>query len=115
MLIVMVSKIIDSKFLTLQEVRKILEEKKKKNKDEEFSYEEKVTLEFAKEFGKGKVDSALKLVEKLKEMGIDDETSVGLVNVKPTSPELVKLFFEKSRYDLTDDKVKQIIALFKED
>jgi|GEM_PF-2802709 len=109
----MVSEIIESKFLTLQEVHKILEQRKKE--EDESTYEQKVTLEFAKEFGKGKVSSALKLVEKLKEMGVDDETSVSLVNVKPTSPELVKLFFEKSRFDLTDDKIKQILALFKED
>jgi len=107
--------VIGKKFLTLQEVRKILEDKKKSNKDEELTYEQKVTLEFAKEFGKGKVDSALKLVDKLKEMGVDDETAVSLVNVRPTSPELVKLFFEKSRLELTDDKIKEIISLFKED
>ena len=109
------SEVIGSRFLTLQEVRKILEDKKKSNKDEELTYEQKVTLEFAKEFGKGKVDSALKLVEKIKEMGVDEETAVSLVNVKPTTPELVKLFFEKSRYELDDAKVKEIISLFKED
>ena len=109
----MVSNVVSKKYLTLQEVRNILEDKVKKT--EEAPFEQKATLEYAKEFGKGKVASALKQVEQLKEMGIDEKTSVSLVNVKPASPELVKLFFEKSRYDLTDDKVKQIVSLFKED
>ncbi len=111
----MSTEVVGSRFLTLQEVRKILEDKKKAEEDEELSYEQKVTLEYVKEFGKGRVDSALKLVEKLKEMGVDEETAVSLVNVRPTSPELVKLFFEKSRFELTDDKVKEIVSLFKED
>ncbi len=109
----MASEVLNKKYLTLQEVRNILEDKVKKS--EEAPFEQKVTLEYVKEFGKGRVDSALKLVEKLKELGVDEKTSVSLVNVRPTSPELVKLFFEKSRFDLTDEKIKQIIELFKED
>ena len=101
---------ISEKALTLQEVRKILEQR---NKEGDLTVEQKITLNYVKEFGKGKVESVLKLVEKLKEMGVDEETSVALVNARPKTPELVKLFFEKSRFDLTDDKVKEIIELFK--
>ena len=104
------SKIVSEKPLTLQEVRKILEER---NKEGDLNVEQKTTLAYVKEFGKGRLDSAVKTVEELMEMGIDEKTAVALFNGKPESPELVKLFFEKSRFDLTDDKIKKIIGLLK--
>lgn len=106
----MCGKVITERALTLQEVRKILEQR---NKEGDLNFEQKSTLIYAKEFGKGRIDSATKLVGELTEMGIDEEISVSIVNAKPSTPELVKLFFEKSRFDLTDEKVKQIIGIVK--
>ena len=104
------TKIIDEKPLTLQEVRQILEQR---NKEGDLSFEQKSTLVYVKEFGKGRLDSATKLVQQLLEMDIEEETAVAIVNSKPTTSELVKLFFEKSRFDLTDEKIKQIIEIVK--
>jgi DNA-directed RNA polymerase subunit F len=99
------------KSVTVSEVRDILEKRKEKG---ELTYEQKVSLEYAAEFGKNSLKKSRDAVEALKDMGIDEKLAVKLVDVAPKTKEEVKLIFEKVRFDLKEANVQKILDIVAE-
>ena len=50
---------------------------------EEPTYEQKATLDYVREIKKVDKETAEKVVEKLKELGLDEEVAIKIVNVMP--------------------------------
>jgi len=98
--------VISEKPVSVREVREILEKRKEKG---ELTYEQKVSLEYAQEFGKAKPKKAHEVIEKLRKEGIDERTAVKLVDLQPKTKEELKLVFEKVRFRLTEDAIKKIL------
>ncbi len=98
--------IIAQKPMTLTELKNTLQKI-----DGELSYEQKVSLEYAKEFGKSSVKKIDDAIKKMVEMGIDEDHAISIVNVKPTSKEVVNLILEKTRTSLKDAQIKEILSI----
>jgi len=102
-------KILEDKPVTLAEVKEILQTRKD---DGELTYEQKVTYDYAKKFGKSKkVKEAL---ETLIAAGIDDKMAVKLVNAAPKTSEQIKLIFEKARFTLKENQIAKILEVVKD-
>ncbi len=99
---------VSEKPVSVSEVKKILEDRKERG---ELTYEQKVTLEYAQEFGKTGPRKLKEALEKLADMGIDEKVAVRIADVKPTTKEELKLIFEKTRLGLKDEQVKKILDI----
>jgi DNA-directed RNA polymerase subunit F len=100
--------VISEKPISISEVKRILEERKERG---ELTYEQKVTLEYAQEFGKTGPRKLKDALEALKDIGIDDKIAVRIADVRPKTKEELKLIFEKSRLGLKDEQVKKILDI----
>ena len=99
--------LMEERNLTLSEVRSILDKRKKAG---ELSYEQKLTLEYAKDFGRMSVTNTRKAVEEIKNiLDVDEATAVMIVNVMPQDKEDLRIVFEKKRYELKDSDVKKVL------
>jgi len=100
--------IIEEKPIPIVDVKKMLTQRKKQG---ELIYEQKVVLEYAKQFDKIKPKQLEKALKELEEMGIDEEQRVRIINVLPETIEQVKLLFEKQRKVLKDEDAKKILEI----
>ena len=99
---------LSEKPISVSEVKKILEDRKEKG---ELTYEQKVTLEYAQEFGKIGPRKLKEAAEKLADLGIDEKIAVRIIDVRPKTKEELKLIFEKTRLGLKDEQVKKILDI----
>ncbi|OYT62514.1 MAG: hypothetical protein B6U69_01575 [Thermofilum sp. ex4484_15] len=105
-------KILNERYLTLAEVREILE---KKEREGELSDIEQITLDYVKKFSKVKAIEAAKLVEKLvNEYGIDKEIAIQVVNIMPGSLEELRSILSTSRKFVSTEEAESILNLLKE-
>ncbi|MEM0372395.1 MAG: hypothetical protein QXO69_00935 [archaeon] len=102
--------VIECKPATLWAVKEILSERKKEG---ELTFEQKVSLDYAKEFARGKEKDISRVTTELQLLGIDDATIARIINVAPETREEVKLIFEKTRFDLKEDHINKILELVK--
>jgi len=99
--------IVSEKPVSVSDVRRILE---KQEKDRgELTYEQKLTLDYAKEFGKVAAKKEADALKAFSEMGIDEKTAVKIIDIRPRTKEETKIIFEKVRFDLKDAQIKKII------
>ncbi len=103
-------KILEDKGVTLPEVRYILMNRKKLG---ELTYEQNVTYDYVLKFGKTSLKDMEKALKELTDEGIDQRVAVKIVNVKPATPEEVKLIFERVRFDVKEDQIKKILSVVK--
>ncbi|RLG73171.1 MAG: DNA-directed RNA polymerase subunit F [Methanobacteriota archaeon] len=98
--------------VTLAEVREILEERAKEG---DLTYEQRLTLDYARKFAKIDHEKAKKLVSEI--MKVDDrithEQAVKIVDILPETIEEVRLVFSTGRYQLETEKVNQIVEIIK--
>lgn len=87
---------LDERYLNLLELKEIVE---KRVKEDEPTYEQKVTYEYLKEFVKFESE----VVEKLKELGLDERTVAKLTEIYPETEKEAKLVVENP------DLVNQIL------
>ena len=99
---------VSEKPISVSEVKKILEDRKERG---EMTYEQKVTLEYAQEFGKTGPRKLKEALEKLTDIGVDEKVAIRIVDVKPKTKEELKLIFEKTRLGLKDEQVKKILDI----
>ena len=103
-------KILTSDPVSLARVKEILE---KRQKDSELGHEQQMTLEnvekFAKYTPKKSEDLENKIIENEK---IPLTTAIKIVDLAPTTPDLVKNLLLLDKVDLTDDEIPAIIKLF---
>ena len=103
-------KLIDQKPITLAEVKQILSERKK---EKELSYEQDLTLKYAKKFSKVTMTQAEKLVNALKEVeALDPATIVKIVDILPVKKEKLQLLIPKDMV-LNEADLQKILGLFK--
>ncbi len=98
--------------ITISEVKENLKKREKQLEDEEeLSYEQKTTLQYAEKFGKSEVEREKKAVEEIKDLDIDERLAVRLVNLAPFNKDQVNLVFEKERFDVDEEKTKKILKI----
>ena len=103
-------KLIDQKPITLAEVKQILSERKK---EKELSYEQDLTLKYAKKFSKVTMTQAEKLVNALKEVeALDPATIVKIVDILPVKKEKLQLLIPKDMV-LNEADLQKILELCK--
>jgi DNA-directed RNA polymerase subunit F len=108
----MSKKIIESKPLTLAEVKSTLT---KRGKKAELSYIQRVTLEHTVKFSYLPARSAKSLVSKLiKKFEMDEPLAIQLVNIVPSTVEEVTAFLARTPRSYTPDEVSDILALLDE-
>ena len=104
-------KMIKERIITLAEVKKILEEKSKK---EELSAIEQSTLEYARKFAKIDLDKAMELYKKLKELELSDFTIVQIINILPDTIEELRTLMIKEEKEYDTDFLNKILEIIKE-
>lgn len=103
-------KALKEKNITLIEVKKILEEKGKK---EELTTIEQATLEYVRKFSKLAYEKAVKLMEELKKFGISEFGAIQVVNILPTTVEELRTILMKEEIELTPEMLKEMVELIK--
>jgi DNA-directed RNA polymerase subunit F len=101
-------KTLSEKPVSVSEVKKILEDRKERG---ELTYEQKVTLEYAQEFGDTGPRKLKEAIDSLKDLGLDEKMSVRVIDVRPKTKDELKLIFEKTRLGLKDEQVKKILDI----
>lgn len=99
---------IGSKPVSLVSVKKILDKRKDIG---ELTYEQKLTHEYASDFGKGSQKKTEEAIQKLVEEGIDEKLAVKVADIRPQTKEEVRLIFEKAKTQPKEDLVKKIIKI----
>ena len=103
-------KIINETPLTLAEVRLIL---KKRLEDGELNYEQKVSYDYVKEFGKTAINKVKTALEKLQELGVPKEIAIKIIDIQPTLKEELIPMFEKIKFDVESNS-KKILSIVKD-
>jgi DNA-directed RNA polymerase subunit F len=102
-------KVLEDRPVTLSEVKDILHSRKE---DGELTYEQKITYDYARKFGKSKkINEAL---ESLIAEGVDDKMAIKVINAMPKTADQVKLIFEKARFTLKDSQISKILSVVKD-
>ena len=108
----MVKKIIESKPLTLAEVKSTLT---KRGKKAELSYIQRVTLEHTVKFSYLPARTAKSIVSKLiKKYEMDEPLAIQLVNIGPSTNDELAAFLARAPRTYTSDEVSDILALLDE-
>ncbi len=100
--------VISEIIVTTPDVRRILEELEKK---EELEYEQRITLDYSRNFAlvsstdaKKMADELIKNVERLKDTHI-----ASIINILPRNADEIRLLFAKERYKLEDKEINSIL------
>ena len=105
----MAKEIIESKPLTLAEVKSILA---KRGKKAELSYIQRVTLDHTVKFSSLSARSAKSLVSKLiKKYEMEEPLAIQLVDIAPTTADELASFLARSPRTYTPDEVSDILEL----
>jgi len=99
---------VTEKPVSVSEVKKILEDRKERG---ELTYEQKVTLEYAQEFGKVGPRKLKEALEKLIELGLEEKIAVKIIDIRPKTKEELRLIFEKTRLGLKEEQIKKILDI----
>lgn len=99
----------NKKYLTLAEVREILDEI---SKERELSDFQKNALKHAEEFSKVKPQNAKKLKEKLMKVDIVNEKyAVKIIDIMPRTPDEVRVIFSKDKIIPTPEDIQKILEI----
>ena len=101
-------KVLKERNVTLIEVKKILEEKGKK---EELTTIEQTTLEYARKFSKLSYEKALKLMEELRKYDISESGLIQIVNIMPETIEELRTILMKEEIELAPEILREITEL----
>jgi len=101
-------KILDKRPINLTEVKQLLAERKK---EKDLSYEQDITLKYAKKFSKLSLANAKKLELELKQVeGLSQEVIVKLIDVLPMKKEKLQLLIPKETV-LNEASLQKVLAL----
>lgn len=108
-------KVINEKYVTLSEVRDILEEKEKRyaKVKSELPYEQKRALEHARKYAKLGHKDAAELKKKINELALSltDEQIVKICDFLPTEVDDVRAIFAKERFKYGEEDIKRILEI----
>jgi len=103
-------KLISQKPVSLAEVKQLLADRKK---DKDLSYEQDITLKYAKRFGKNSLANAEKLEAELQGIeGLNPETITKVVDILPDKKEKLQLLIPKEVV-LNEAAMQKILDLCK--
>jgi len=106
-------KIIERKPVALAEVKELLKERKG---EKDLSYEQDLTLKYAKKFSKTNISQSGKLNSELVKIdGLDSETIVKIVDLLPVTKERLQLLIPKEIVldQASMDKILELCKKFK--
>ena len=105
----MVKEIIETKPLTLAEVKNTLSKRGKKG---ELSYIQRVTLDHTTKFSSITARAARSLVKKLvKQFEIEEYQAIQIINVAPTTTEELTAFLAKAPRSYTKEEIAKILEI----
>ncbi len=107
-------KIVEEKPITLVEVRELLSERKK---EKELTYEQDLTLKYAKRFGKLTIKQLEKLREELSKMEkLDEIAIVKIIDILPKTKEILDIILPKNMQldNETTEKILNVTKKFAE-
>ncbi|MFQ5975623.1 MAG: DNA-directed RNA polymerase subunit F [Candidatus Hydrothermarchaeales archaeon] len=104
-------RLIEETAITKVEVGGIL--KKREKEVEELLYEQRLTLEHVRKFGKLKVKDAKNLAQELLKINdkIKPRHAMKVVDLLPKDESDIKAVFAKERFALTKDEIKEILSV----
>lgn len=97
--------------ITLAQVEPLL---KKRKKEGELRYEQKVSLNYAHKFSKLSVEKAKELVKELLDLGIVKvrrEHAIKIADLLPEDRDDVRIIFAKERFSLKSEEIDQILKV----
>ena len=101
----------NKKFLTIEEVREILEDI---SKERELNPLQKKVLKYVQEFSKVKHNEVKKLKEKLLKIEIVNEKyATKLIDIMPKTPDEVRTIFLKDKIIPTPEDIPKILEILK--
>ncbi len=106
-------KILHQKPVTLNEVKQLLSARKK---EKDLSYEQDLTLKYAKRFSKLSPANAEKLYAELRKVvGLSDAQAAKIVDLLPEKKEIVQMMFPKDSKvnDATFEKILSLCRKFR--
>ncbi|RLI89994.1 MAG: RNA polymerase Rpb4 family protein [Candidatus Altiarchaeales archaeon] len=108
-------KVINEKYASLSEVKKILEDKEKKYSKEgkELLYEQRRALEHSQRHAKLKIKDVRELEKKLGEldMNLTEEQIIKMCDLLPETVDDVRAIFAKERFRYNEGEIKKILDI----
>ena len=99
----------ETKTISIAEVKEIL---LKRQKEGELQYEQIQALEHAENINTVKLTKIASAVKELmKNEKINQEVAIKLVDIQPKKPETVKSIILRSRLELSDEEIEEIIKI----
>jgi len=105
----MARKILDEQHINISQVEAVIKERKK---DGELTYEQKKTLQYAKEFRKLDAKKAKEMLEELEAAEIDKAVAVKIVDIMPRNKSELKVLYSKHHVP-TEEEIKSALELVK--
>lgn len=105
----MARKILDEQPVSLPQVEAMLKERKK---DSELIYEQKKTMQYAKEFAKLNEKKAEELIAELETAKIEKRVAVKVTDVLPKNKSELRILFEK-HHSPTEAEIKTVLETVK--
>jgi len=84
----------------------------KKMKKRELNYEQQLAYEYLKNTTKLSKADADKLMQELKETGLNEEQLINVINIMPENEQLLKLILNKEK-SIKPDKLSNILKILK--
>lgn len=108
-------KVINERYISLAEVKKILKDKEKKypKEEKELLYEQRRALEHSQRYAKLKIKDVRGLMKKLGEldMNLTEEQIIKICDLLPETVDDVRAIFAKERFRYNEDEIKKILDL----
>ncbi len=103
------------RYVSLPEVRKILERKEKEYSSEgkEMLYEQRRALEHARASSKLKLKDVNEMIKKLEELNLDlsEDQLIKICDLLPETVDDVRAIFAKERFRYAEEEIKKIIDI----
>jgi DNA-directed RNA polymerase subunit F len=108
-----VKNILNEEFLTLSEVRSILEEiRTKRSDEEELGYELRRAIRHAGLFSKGSAEESRHIVEELNKLEkMNPEIAIKIADIRPNTRDELRAIYAKERFNLSEDELDAILEI----
>jgi len=108
-------KVINERYASLPEVKKILEDKEKRYSKEgkELLYEQRRALEHSRRYAKLNIKDVRELRKKLGEldMNLTEEQIIKMCDLLPETVDDVRAIFAKERFRYNEEEIKKILDI----
>ncbi len=108
-------KVLDERYSSLAEVKKILEKKNKeyKSEDKELLYEQRRALDHARTSSKLKLNEIDEMINKLRalDLGLPEDQLTKICNLLPETVDDIRAIFAKERFKYNEEEIKKIIDI----